>query len=104
MTQVLHFNHEDFLTALRIDLNPLLSNTGLWMAQRFAARSKLVDDADGRKRAQIVCDIIEKHMDEQGGKESLYDEKKFNFINKFGPKKLPDQVIARSDLKHLYSW
>ena len=78
--------------------------TGLWMAKRFAARSKLEGDADGRKRATTVADIIEKHMDEQDGQAFLADEKKYNFINKFGPKKLPDQVVARSSLKHLYTW
>ena len=104
MTKVLHFNHTDFLCAMKIDLNPLLSNTGLWMAKRFAARSKLEGDADGRKRATTVADIIEKHMDEQDGQAFLADEKKYNFINKFGPKKLPDQVVARSSLKHLYTW
>jgi hypothetical protein len=89
MTQVLHFNHEDFLTTLKIDVLPLLSNTGLWMAKRFASRSKMEGDADGRKRATTVAEIIEKVMDDEG-KETLQDERKYNFLNKFGPKKLPD--------------
>lgn len=73
------------------------------MAKRFAARSKIEGDTDGRKRAQTVQEIIEKTM-EENGLQTLNDEKKYNFINKFGPKKLPDKVVARSSLKHLYSW
>ena len=103
MKTVLHFNHEDFLCSLKVDLNPLLSNTGLWMAKRLVSRSKSIGDTDGRKRTQTVADIIEKFLDEQG-MVTLSDQKKYNFINKFGPKKFPDKVVKRSSLKHFYSW
>ena len=36
--------------------------------------------------------------------EVLGDEKKYNFLNKFGPKKCPDKKIIRSSIPHLYSW
>ena len=36
--QVLHFNHSDFITALREDVGPLLGNTGIWALQSYQQR------------------------------------------------------------------
>jgi hypothetical protein len=33
--QVLHFSHVDFLTALRVDLGPVLGETGLWALRTY---------------------------------------------------------------------
>ena len=41
-----------------------------------------------------MTEIIEKYMENK--LEVLGDEKKYNFINKFGPKKYPDNQIHRS--------
>jgi len=32
---VLHFNHTDFITALRVDLGPVLGETGLWAFKNY---------------------------------------------------------------------
>ncbi len=42
----------------------------------------------------MVSEIIEKYMENE--LEVLGDEKKYNFLNKFGPKKCPDNQILRS--------
>ena len=36
--------------------------------------------------------------------QSFVKKKKYNFINKFGPKKCPDQQIKRSSVEIIYSW
>jgi hypothetical protein len=38
LKQVMHFEHEDFLTALKIDLGPLLGETGLWALRGYEQR------------------------------------------------------------------
>ena len=47
-------------------------------------------------------DLIEKYLESGFG--ILGQEKKYNFLNKFGPKKCPGQHVARNDVKNLYSW
>lgn len=47
-------------------------------------------------------DLIKKYL--ENGFEILGQEKKYNVTNRFGPKKLPDQAIKRSDIPLLYSW
>jgi len=36
--QVLNFSHTDFLTALRVDLGPILGETGLWALKNYQQR------------------------------------------------------------------
>ena len=36
--------------------------------------------------------------------DTLGQEKRYNFMNKFSPKKCPDQQVKRDSLRHLYSW
>ena len=36
--------------------------------------------------------------------EVLGEQKKYDFINKFGPKKFPELQVARESIKHIYSW
>jgi len=48
-----------------------------------------------------MIDLVEKYME---APEVLDLEKKYNFLNKYGPKKFPDQQIKRDSIKHLYSW
>lgn len=36
--QVLNFSHIDFLTALRVDLGPILGETGLWALKNYQQR------------------------------------------------------------------
>lgn len=35
---VLHFNHSDFISALRVDLGPILGETGLWALKNYQQR------------------------------------------------------------------
>lgn len=46
--------------------------------------------------------MVEKFL--ENGLDVLKQEKKYNFINKYGPKKCPDQQIRRENVRHLYSW
>lgn len=59
-------------------------------------------DTDLKKRAAVATELIEKFLD--SGLDVLGEEKKYNFLNKFGPKKCPEQHIKRDSLPHLYSW
>ena len=57
---------------------------------------------DLKKRAAVATELIEKFL--ETGLDVLKEEKKYNFINKFGPKKLPDRQVKRDSIEHLYSW
>jgi len=35
LKKVIHFSHADFLTAMRVDLGPLLGDTGLWLLKNY---------------------------------------------------------------------
>ena len=47
-------------------------------------------------------DIVEKYLENK--LDTLGQEKKYHFVNKFSPKKCPDQQVKRDSLRHLYSW
>lgn len=102
INKVLRYNHADFLKAVRTDLGPIIGNTGLWALKRQATMAKEAGDADLRKKVSVATELIEKFLD--GGYEAISDEKKYNFVNKFGPKKCPDQAIDRSTDTQIYSW
>lgn len=36
--KVLHFSHDDFLTAFKVDLSPLLGETGLWALKNYEVK------------------------------------------------------------------
>jgi hypothetical protein len=59
-------------------------------------------DTDLNKRLRVCGEIVEKYL--ENGLDTLGDEKKYNFLNKFGPKKCPEKVIARDSIKCMYSW
>lgn len=102
VNSVLRFDHKDFLKAMKVDLGPVLGHTGLWALRQLISYAQEVKDNELKKKAKVCTELIEKLI------ESNYDvigeEKKYNFINKFSPKKCPDQQIKRKDIKHLYSW
>lgn len=100
--KVLHFSHKDFLLTMRADLGPILGHTGLWALKRLSVKAKEDNDAELKKKCAVVTELIEKYL--ESGFEVLGVEKKFNFINKFGPKKFPDRVISRESVPHIYSW
>ena len=64
--------------------------------------AKEAGDADLRKKINVATELNEKFLD--NGFEAISDEKKYNFVNKFGPKKCPDQAIVRADDTQIYSW
>lgn len=102
VSQALRFSHKDFLKSLILDLGPILGDLGLWCLKCLLDVAKEKKDTDLKKKLQVCCDIVEKYL--ENGLETLGDEKKYNFLNKFGPKKCPDLAIARDSIKHMYSW
>ena len=59
-----------------------------------------------KKKCQTAIELIEKHLESTMGKDeqALNDEKRYHFVNKFSPKKCPNEEIKREDIRHLYSW
>jgi MYND finger len=102
VNQVLRFNHQDFMRALRQDLAPLLGEMGMWVLTNYANRQQEKGKTEKRKMALVCVDIIKKYIEE--GYDYLGKEGKYNLINKFGPKKCPAQQIHREHLPFLYSW
>jgi hypothetical protein len=52
--------------------------------------------------SQVAVTIVQSFL------ENAYDqigkEAKYNFMNKYGPKKCPTEQIKREKLDHIYSW
>ena len=96
INSVLHFDHKDFLMAIKIDLGPLLGHTGLWALRQLNNHAKEVKDMELKKKAAVAIELIEKYL--ESGLDVLKEEKKYNFINKFGPKKYPEKQIKRDSL------
>lgn len=86
---VLRMDHKDFLKAMKVDLGPVLGYTGLWALRQLSTYAKEVKDTELKRKVAVCTDIIEKLLD--SGYDVLSIEKKYNFINKYGPKKCPDQ-------------
>lgn len=98
----MRFDHPDFVKAIKLDLGPVLGDLGAWAAKCHLERAKESGDSDLKKKWQVVLDIIDKNI--ESGLDVLGEEKKYNFMNKFGPKKCPNDQVKREDIKHLYSW
>jgi hypothetical protein len=86
---VLRFDHTDFLKALRVDLGPILGDVGLWALNCQLDQAKEQKDNELKKKLGVCIDVVEKYL--ESGFDMLGDEKKYNFMNKFGPKKCPEQ-------------
>jgi len=99
---VLRFNHADFLTAVKDDIPPLVSEVGIWLFEVAVAREKELGNKDKMKQYKTCLDIINKIMEK--GIEYFHKEGKYHLMNKYSPKKCPDQHISRNDLKILYSY
>ena len=52
--------------------------------------------------AQVAIEIVKSYLEH--GLDNLGQENKYNFLNKFSPKKLPDQRIRREQVDFIYSW
>ena len=100
--KVLSFDHADFMKALKEDINPLLGDLGLWALHNYSITQKEKGKADKRKRAQIAIEIVKSYLEH--GFDLIGQEKKYHFMNKFSPKKLPQEHIKRESLPFIYSW
>jgi hypothetical protein len=87
-SQAIRFSHKDFLKSLILDLGPILGDLGLWSLKCLQDVAKEKKDNDLKKRYAVCLEIVEKYL--ENGTDTLGDEKKYNFMNKFGPKKCPD--------------
>jgi hypothetical protein len=99
---VLHFDHADFLKALRQDVSPLLGELGAWVLTNYVNTQKEKGKAEKKKQAAVALEIVKNFLEH--GYDQLANEKKFHFINKYSPKKLPALAEKRSAIPHLYSW
>jgi hypothetical protein len=102
INQALRFSHKDFMKALILDLGPVLGDLGLWSLKCLKDVAQDKKDNDLKKKIQVCIEIVEKYI--ENGLDTLKDEKKYNFLNKFGPKKFPALQIQRDSIKHMYSW
>ena len=88
--KVIRFNHKDFLRAMNIDLGPVLGDMGMWVLKCKQDVAKEKKDTDMKKKLQVCIEIVEKYLETGLNEEDgLGNEKKYMFINKFGPKKCP---------------
>jgi len=87
--KVLHFDHADFLKAIKEDIQPLLGELGIWALTNYSMRQKEKGLQDKRKKAQVAIEIVKSYLEH--GLDNLGQENKYNFLNKFSPKKLPAQ-------------
>lgn len=102
LKHVLHFSHSDFLQAMRIDLGPLLGDTGLWALKNYQSYQGEKGNEDKKKKARVCIELITNYL--ENGLDVLSKEAKFNLVNRYGPKKQPTLKQARADIPILYSW
>ena len=98
----MRFNHKDFMRALRVDLGPILGDTGLWALGNYKLRQAQKGNQEKKKLAQNAIDLITKFL--ETGYDMLGQERKYNMLNRFGPKKAPAAQVVRSSIPILYSW
>lgn len=100
--QVLHFSHRDFITAIRVDLGPILGETGLWALRNYQQRQVDKGNSEKKLKARVAIDLVNKYL--ESGLDVLSQLKKYESLNRFNPKKMPDRQVRRSDIKFIYSW
>jgi len=98
----LRFSHADFMKALKLDLGPILGDLGLWSLKCLQDQAKENGENELKKKYAAAHEIVEKYL--ENGFDTLSNEKKYHMMNKFSPKKCPDQQIKRETIRHLYSW
>jgi len=89
VNQVLMFDHADFVKAVKMDLEPLLGDMGLWVLGNYAQRQQEKGKQEKRRMALVAVEIVKKYT--ESGFDYLGKEGKYYLINKYGPKKCPDQ-------------
>ena len=73
---------------MKIDVGIILGSLGQWVIKCHIDLAKERDDKEEKKLYQTISDLIEKYLENSW--ETLGLEKKYNFLNKYGPKKCPD--------------
>jgi TPR repeat protein len=102
LRKVMHYSHDDFMTAFKVDLGPLLGESGLWALRNYELRMKEAGKEDKKKKARNAIDLITEYL--ENGWDNLGKLTKYNLKNRYGPKKLPDQAVERTSVKHIYAW
>ena len=86
---VLRMSHADFVRAVKEDLGPILGDTGVWAIRNYLQRQTEKKRDEKKKMARTALDLLEKYI--ESGLDVLGKESKYNFTNRFGPKKCPDK-------------
>lgn len=98
----MRMDYMDFARAIKTDLGPILGDTGLWALKNYQDTVNAKGDAEKKKLVRNAIDLITKYL--ESGLDVLGNEKKYNMLNRFGPKKCPDKQVKRNTIPILYSW
>jgi len=60
---VLHFSHVDFLQALRIDLGPMLGDTGLWALKNYVTYQTEKGNDEKKRKARVAIDLLSNFLE-----------------------------------------
>ena len=60
---VLRFDHKDFMHAVRVDLGPLLGDTGLWAIKNYQTAQAEKGNEEKKKMARTAADLIQKYVE-----------------------------------------
>jgi hypothetical protein len=90
LKSVMHFSHDDFMTALKIDLGPILGECGLWVLKNYEMRMADKGRDEKKKKARNAIELINEYLEH--GFDNLGKLAKYNMKNKYSPKKLPEQA------------
>lgn len=99
---VMFFDHEDFLTAMKVDLGPILGETGLWALKNYEQRMELKGKVEKKNLIRNAHDLIAEYM--ENGYDKLGKLSTYNMKNKYCPKKMPAKAQTRASIPILYSW
>jgi hypothetical protein len=58
INKVLHFDHRDFLTAMRNELCPLLGATGVWIVSQYQQRQQEKGNEEKKKKARVLGELL----------------------------------------------
>ena len=96
LNKVLHFSHDDFMTAFKVDLGPILGECGLWALKNYEVRMSEKGKDEKKKKARVAFELISEYLEH--GFDNLGKLVKYNLKNRYNPKTLPDQAVKREDI------
>lgn len=67
----------------------MLGEMGLWTLNNYAIRAKEKGKLEKSRMAKVAVEIVKKYLENEF--DYLGKEQKYYLINKYGPKKSPDQ-------------